>query len=166
MNYCFTRMVSTLSTSECPPAHQTLAPSHWPGLLSHRGTSNKKAASRKVEHSALCVCIGHSLLKYLKDPLIPAATVWVLCWCPLPPDPSHPDSWPLHWSSTSTFLLDHHTHYYYSYLPNEKFSQSKYEVSMAAISPVTPLSSPLHHRSLSIPVLKLQSKSFLLLLPD
>ena len=91
---------------------------------------------------------------------------WVLCWCPLPPDPSHPDSWPLLWSSTSTFLLDHHTHYYYSYLPNEKFGQSKYEVSMAAISPVTPLSSPLHHRSLSIPVLKLQSKSLLLLLPD
>ena len=62
-------------TSECPPAHQTLAPSHWPGLLSHRGTSNKKAASRKVEHSALCVCIGHSLLKDLKDPFLPAATV-------------------------------------------------------------------------------------------
>ena len=62
-------------TSECPPAHQTLAPSHWPGLLSHRGTSNKKTASRKVEHSALCVCIGHSLLKDLKDPFLPAATV-------------------------------------------------------------------------------------------
>ena len=158
-------------TSECPPAHQTLAPSHWPGLLSHRGTSNKKAASRKVEHSALCVCIGHSLLKDLKDPFLPAATV---------PEDTKPEccagvpylqtpailTADLLWSSTSTFLLDHHTHYYYSYLPNEKFSRSKYEVSMAAISPVTPLSSSLHHRSLSIPVLKLQSKSFLLLLPD
>ena len=158
-------------TSESPPAHQTLAPSHWPGLLSHRGTSNKKTASRKVEHSALCVCIGHSLLKDLKDPFLPAATVpedtkpGCCAGVPLPPDPSHPDSWPLHWSFTSTFLLDHHTHFYYSYLPNEKFSQSKYEVSMAAISPVTPLSSLLHHRSLSI-VLKLQSKSLLLLLPD
>ena len=155
-------------TSECPPAHQTLAPSHWPGLLSHRGTSNKKAASRKVEHSALCVCIGHSLLKDLKDPFWPAATV---------PEDTKPgccagvtylqtpailtnlssEALPQPFSLTTTLTIIILTY----------LMKSLVAVNMkSAISPVTPLSSPLHHRGLSIPVLKLQSKSLLLLLPD
>ena len=85
---------------------------------------------------------------------------WVLCWCPLPPDPSHPDK-PLLWSSTSTFLLDHHNHYYYSYLPNEKFSRSKYEVCNQSCNSSQLTTSPQRSKYTSVeaPIQKLTSSS-------
>ena len=106
-----------------PPAHLTLTRClYWPGLSFPRGTSNKTSSTTQSKEVSWRNC-DFMILPCLTCSNWPwGYQAWVLCWWHWPPDPSlcHPSS-----------------HWHYSYLPDEKSSQSKNKVAMAAISPVS-----------------------------
>ena len=139
-----------------PPAHLTLTRClYWPGLSFPRGTSNKTSSRTQSKEVSWRIC-DFMILPCLTCSNWPwGYQAWVLCWWPLPPDPSfcHPSS---HWQLTSPVKLYLSlslptTLTILTYFPYEESSHFINEVPMAAISPVTPLNPPLHYGGQRVP---------------